>query len=311
MAQNAPFKSMSCSSSSACFTLHILCLGKKPMNVCISKFMAAFRVILGIIIPSYLTTTYLRSRTNGPTAPASKQDINLSHAGNSDWGQLVTNVTLVDDATDGRLPLGPPLSTNLNKKDQFAPFDLLSGLSIGVVLRPGCASECDREGRLSSNEEFQKSHGKIRLFRMPGNGLSTISYYFNPAEMKSLFVGITTGAGPKSITAQFIYSDDQVEHDVIMFTDAFAGINLHYFGVRHENQRITPHGGIMAAMPRQLQLSAGLDYHLNDSFSVGFEGRYTLCPNREQTFYKNEVIHIMDSACEYRMGLGITAGFTL
>ncbi len=225
--------------------------------------------------------------------------------------QFVTNVTFVDDAADGRLPLGPPLPTNLNVKDRFAPFDLLSGLSIGVAIRPGCFNGCDKHALLGRDDDFQEMSGKIRINKMLGNGLTTLSYFFSPWESNTLFAGITTGLGPRSITAQFIHPDEGIENDFIPFTDAFAGASLHYFGRRASNQRITPHAGILAAIPRQAQFSVGLDYHQNEYFSLGLEARYVLCPNREQTFYMNEIIHVMNSACEYRFGIGLTTGFTL
>lgn len=225
--------------------------------------------------------------------------------------QFVTNVTLVDDSADGRLPLGPPLPTNLRAKDRFAPFDLLSALSIGIIARPACFNKCKRGGRLRTNEQFKESRGLFRASRLLGNGLTFFSYYFNPWAGRPLFIGVATGMGPKSITARFVYPDGFEEHDVIRFTDAFAGLSLNYFGQRDGNQKVTMHAGFMAAMPRQAHLSAGFDYHIGDALSIGLEGRYALCPNREQVFYKNEVVHIMNSTCDYRAGIGFTTGVKL
>ena len=225
--------------------------------------------------------------------------------------QLVTNVTLVDDSADGRLPLGPPLPTNLREKDRFAPFDLLSALSIGVIAHPACFNSCNREGRLKAGEQFEESRGIVRMSRSLETGLSTFSYYFSPWSAEHLYVGISSGVGPKLITAQFVYPEGLVEDDVISFTDAFAGLSINYFGTPGQHNTITFNAGIMAAMPRQAHLSAGFDYHIGESLMVGLEGRYTLCQNREQVFYKSEVVHIMNSTCDYRAGIGFTTGVKL
>ena len=192
--------------------------------------------------------------------------------------QLSTKITLLDDSADGRLPLGPPLPTNLRVKDRFAPFDLLSGLSVGLIARPGCASDCEK---WQQSEGFSRSKkGQLRVSRVLTGGLTALSYHFTPGKMKRLFLGIETGLGPKAIKARFVHPDGLVEHDEIYFNDAFAGVSLRYFGAASPGNKVTVQAGILAAIPRQIQLTAGFDYHLATSFSLGLEGRYALCPSR-------------------------------
>ena len=225
--------------------------------------------------------------------------------------QFSTNVTFVDDSADGRLPLGPPLPTNLRKKDRFAPFDLLSGLSLGLSARPVCFSECQHKDQSTLGNLTATNPGLLRFSRALNGGLTSFHYHFNPFKSPNLYLGISTGIGPKMIEAQFVYPDGLIEDDLIFFTDAFAGLSFHYFGSQRKTSPITLNAGLLAAIPRQVQFNAGFDYYIKEAFSIGLEGRYTFCPTRDQTFYKNEVVHIMSSSCEYRFGMGITTGFRL
>ena len=219
------------------------------------------------------------------------------------------NATFVDDSADGRLPLGPPLPTNLREKDRFAPFDLLGGLSIGLLMRPFCKSGCQGLRGLNKEPGPNKGRSMLRVVSLIGNAMTTVSYHYALTPTKRWYLGLETGLGPKSIFVTFLYTTGQEQSDNINFSDAFAGLSFRYVGTSMLNEKLTPHAGIVAAIPRQVHLAGGLDYHISSSLAVGVEGRFTVCPSRDQSFFMHSVQYHMKSACEYRTGAGLTTSY--
>ena len=219
------------------------------------------------------------------------------------------NATFVDDSADGRLPLGPPLPTNLSEPDRFAPFDLLSGLSVGLVFKPFCKSGCQPLLGLKEERGRNKGRSMLRLTTLFGKGMTTVSYYYALTTEKRLYLGVETGMAPKSIFVRFLYNSGLEKSDNINFADAFAGLSLRYVGKSLLKEKVSPYVGVMGAIPRQAQFAGGMDYSVTKSLSLGVEGRFTLCPSRDQEFYMHEVQYFMKSACEYRIGAGLTSSY--
>ncbi len=228
------------------------------------------------------------------------------------FAEVTAHATLMDDSVDGRLPLGPPQPTNLRETNRFGTFDLLNAYSVGLVYRPWCRAGCAGAAVAARKPKSPGGGGRsmLRFSKMLDDGLATLSYHYAPRGLKAVFLGIEGGLVPRSIYVRYTYPDGQQSLDKAHFTGSFVGLSARWFPLQARAAAVNPHVGLLAALPAQAHLVAGIDYRLGTALTLGVEGRYTYCPTKRQVFHK-EISYRMNRVCNYEYGLGLALGYRL
>lgn len=222
------------------------------------------------------------------------------------FADLTAHFTLMDDSVDGRLPLGPPQPTSFGAKNRFGTFDLLSGLGLGLRLRPWCGT-CDGPPPRRGPRRW---HPLFRLSRpVHYDGLAA-AFLLAPAAFDRLFFGFEGGLLPRSIFVRYLYPDGQESTDETLFTGAFLGLSARYYPLGRRPAGPAPSAGVTVAVPAHVRLSVGLDVALTRAWAAGLEARYVLCPDRRRAI-DGRIGYRMRRACTARGGVGLSLSYFL
>ena len=235
--------------------------------------------------------------------------------------EATAHVTLMDDSVDGRLPLGPPQPTNLREANRFGTFDLLNAFGVGLLYRPLCGSACARTlfPDPRSARRPPPGHRMLRVTKMVGDKIATLSYHYALPGVRSVLVGLQAGLMPRSIYVRYAFADGQHSLDNTYFNGSFLGLSSRWFPLRGRQARLQPHVGFTASIPVQAHLVGGVDYRLGSALTVGVEGRFIHCPPKQQEIHNGvrfqgrgeRVVYHMNRACEAQRGVGVAIGYKL